>query len=117
MANPNWIDVDVLKSKLYADISGTGYDTLLETMGEQITDRMLSYLNRPTWIDEDTPPLEFIRAALMQANFEWRQRQSPGLTSVTFKDGNISKYTTEEWLPEVRSVLDRNRNYTLYPTS
>jgi hypothetical protein len=115
MANPNWVDVDTLKSKLYADITGDTYDDLLTDLGEQITDRMLSLLDRPSWIDEEDPPLELIRAALIQANYEWRQRQSPGLSSVQYKDGNISKYQVGEFLDEVKSVIMRNRKYTLYP--
>lgn len=115
MATPNWIIVSVLKSELYLKISGTDYDTLLTTLGEQITARMISYLNTATYTDAPTGDL--VRAAHMQANYEWRQRAYPGLSSVQHQDGSVSKYQTEEWLEEVRMVLDRNRYYTIYPTT
>jgi len=116
MANPNWVDVTALKSKMYADISVSTYDTLLSDLGQQITDRMLSFMNSPTWFSATSPAPELVRAALMQANYEWRRRNDPGLNSVQYHDGSIQKYTTEEFLPEVKAVLERNRNYQLYPT-
>jgi hypothetical protein len=117
MANPNWVDVTKLKSKLYADISVNTYDDLLSDLGQEITDRMLSFMNSPAWIDPTTPSPELQRAALMQANYEWRRRNDPGLSSVTFHDGNVNKYTTEEFLPEVKAVLERNRSFQLFPTT
>lgn len=117
MAEPNWIDIEKLKGKLYIDLTSDTYDTELTDLGIQITNRMLSSLGNPSWIDVDTPPAELVRAALMQANFEWRQRETPGLNSRQFQDGSVNKYDTSEFLKEVQSVIDRNRNYTLYPTA
>lgn len=115
MAAPNWADVAVLKGELYLKIEGTSYDTELIALGEQITARMISVLN--TTLYTESPPAEMVRACLMQCNFEWRQRHTPGLQSVQFQDGSVNKYQTTQFLTEVQAVLDRNKYYTIYPTT
>ena len=123
MSNPNWTlsantdPLDILKSEMYCDISGTTYNTLLTTLGEMITDQMITYLNNPSWVDVSNPPLSLRRAALKQTAHEFKQKKTPGLQSVTFTDGSINKMQIDEWLKDVKNILDRYYNYVLYETA
>jgi len=57
----------------------------------------------------DTLPKDLRRAILQQIAYEFRRRKDPGLTSVTFPDGSINKFSINEFLPSVEKILDRYR--------
>ncbi|MBM4272807.1 MAG: hypothetical protein FJ139_11730 [Deltaproteobacteria bacterium] len=50
---------------------------------------------------------------LKQITYEFRRRNDPGLTAVSFPDGSVQKWTLEEWLPDVQDEFDRWRRMTL----
>lgn len=54
-------------------------------------------------------PADLRRAILRQITYAFRRRNDPGLSSVTFPDGSVSKYDMGQWLPEVEATLDRYR--------
>lgn len=46
---------------------------------------------------------------IKQIAFEFRRRNDPGLSSVTYPDGTINKFTMDRWLPDVQDELNRRR--------
>ena len=114
MSNPCWGTIVELKNQQYLNITGTSYDTELQTLLEAITDRAVLYID-----DEDldetaySPSLSLIRAILLQATYEWRRKNDIGLSSQTFPDGSVNKYDVSEWLSEVKKILDRIKRYNI----
>lgn len=123
MANPNWTligtttPLSTLKSEMYCNIpaSDTSVDTILTTLGEMVTAQMISWLDNPN-IDVAAPGLSLQRAALKQTAYEYKQRKTPGLTSVSMTDGSINKYQIDEFLKDVEKILWRYRRYALAET-
>ena len=123
--NPNWTlsedddPLTVLKSEQYCDIKDTDdeeditkRDALLNLLGEMITAQMIDYLDN-TDIDPDDPPLVLRRAALKQTTYEFKQKRTPGLQSVQYTDGSTQKYQIDEWLLDVKKILERHIKFTL----
>ena len=123
--NPNWTlsedddPLTVLKSEQYCDIKDaddeediTKRDALLNLLGEMITAQMIDYLDN-TDIDPDDPPLVLRRAALKQTTYEFKQKRTPGLQSVQYTDGSTQKYQIDEWLLDVKKILERHIKITL----
>jgi hypothetical protein len=80
-----------------------------------VTASMISYLSRTTY--NTNTPLALVRACLKQCTYEFKQKATPGLTSVQYQDGSISKYQATEFLEEVEQVLKRYRFIALYETT
>lgn len=125
VTNPNWTLSDdddpltVLKSEQYCDIKDTDdeeeitkRDDLLNLLGEMITAQMIDYLDN-TDIDPYDPPLVLRRAALKQTTYEFKQKRTPGLQSVQYTDGSTQKYQIDEWLLDVKKILERHIKITI----
>lgn len=118
MTTPNWADLTTLKGPLYLNLKDTdsARDAALTTLGQQMTAQMISYFDN-TSIDENDPPIALERACLKQCAYEWKQRATPGLSSIQMQDGSITKYTNDEWLKDVEKILLRYRYYVIYETT
>jgi len=109
------IDLTALKSETYLAITVATWDTELQELLDEVTNRAVAWLDNDTWADitDLETDASLVRCVLKQAAYEWRRRKDPGLNSVTFPDGSINKYDVEEWLSEVKSVLDRYKEITV----
>jgi hypothetical protein len=106
-----------LKSASYCNIKGTEFDAGLNIRAQSVTARMQRWLSGATWVANATPPADLVEACLMQVTYEHKQRETPGLTSVSFKDGSINKNELKDgWLPKVHDVLSRYRRHVLIET-
>jgi hypothetical protein len=110
-------DHATLKSASYCNLRGAEFDPGLTIRAQSVTTRMIRWLNSPEWIDNDDPPADLVEACLMQVTYEHKQRETPGLTSVSYKDGSINKNELKNgWLPKVYEVLEQYRRRTLFET-
>jgi hypothetical protein len=105
MAN-EWTTLAIVKSAEYLNISVTTYDTNLTRLIQEVTAAMIDYLDNDD-VSETAPPEVLKRACARQVTHDWQQREKLGVTSITYPDGTINRITADEWLPEVKAVLDR----------
>jgi len=55
-----------------------------------------------------TLPRDLKRALIIHTAYRWRRRKDPGLTAVVYPDGSVNRYSQDEWLPNVKSILQRH---------
>lgn len=112
---PNWAPLAILKGKMYLDLKDADAvrDAELARLGQMVTDAMIDFLDNDK-IDVSAPRISLQRACLEQCCYEWKQRATPGLTSVQMQDGSINKYQIDEWLKNVEKILIRNRHYAIF---
>lgn len=115
MSIPNWANITVLKSKMYLDLTtvDADRDAALILLGQMITDNMIATLSNSA-VDTAAPPLLLQRACLKQCCYEYKQRATPGLSSVQYTDGSISKYELDEFLPDVKKMMSKYQSWILH---
>ena len=118
MAIPNWANLSDLKGSMYLNLTEIDSlrDAALVKLGQMITDEMINYLDNDA-IDPSAPRLSLQRACLEQCCYEYKQRATPGLSSVQMQDGSIHKYSDDQWLKNVKKILDQNRSFALFETA
>lgn len=62
---------------------------------------------------EDDYPKSLRRKLLKQVSYEFRRRNDPGLSAVSYPDGSVQKFAMGEWLPDVEAELLRRRRIIL----
>lgn len=107
------LNISVLKSELYLDITHTTNDTILQYLLDSIVLEAIEYIDDENMITPEDLPESLERKLYMQAAYEWKRRSELGLTGQSFPDGSVSKYDIKEWLPSVRESLDRIRVISL----
>ena len=117
MATPNWANLSDLKGPMYLNLTehDANRDNALILLGQMVTDEMITFLDNDD-VDSSAPHLSLKRACLAQCCYEYKQRATPGLQSVTMQDGNINKYQIDEWLKNVKQILMRFKRYALIET-
>ena len=63
--------------------------------------------------EEDAYPSDLRRKLLKQVAYEFRRRNDPGLSAVSYPDGTVSKFAIGEWLGDVEAMLSRKRRIFL----
>lgn len=58
-------------------------------------------------------PKSLLRKLLKQVSYEFRRRNDPGLSAVSYPDGSVQKFALNEWLPDVEAELLRRRRICL----
>jgi len=115
MANM-WTTLAILKSIEYcggdAAMVGVTYDADMTRLIEEITAQMIDYLDNAD-IDPAAPPDVLKRACAVQCAYEWKRRKDMGLSSQTFQDGSVNKFTIDEWLPDVKQILERKMEWSI----
>ncbi len=103
------ITLDRIKSKEFLAITNHDDDTDLQNTLDSVIARAISYLDNS---DIDTAakiPMAMEQSIYKQASYDWRRKKDIGLKSTADPNGNVMKYSDDEWLPEVKKVLNRYR--------
>lgn len=108
------ITLDKLKSTMYCDVADTsGFDDVITELWSDVVDRAIGYLDDSTnYATEADLTADVEQALCKQIAKEFLRRGQLGLNSVTYPDGSISKYDEAEWMPQVKTVLERYKRYS-----
>lgn len=103
----------LIKSVAYLDIESTTteYDVALNHYIDAIISQASDYVGEDIDI-EDTYD-DVIRAIAKQIDYEWRNKRTLGMESVSAPDGSQSKYTIDEWLKSVEDVFNRRMTFEI----
>jgi hypothetical protein len=114
MSDPVWTTKEIVKSGQYGakPITSSDLDGVIDQMIVDITAQMIDYLDNDD-IDAADPGSVLKRACAKQTAYELQRRPDIGLSSVTFPNGNVNKFSVDEWLPDVKKILERNRYYAI----
>jgi hypothetical protein len=119
MANPAFATVDDVKNYV-EEIKGTQTeDAFILEIIEEVTDAFIGRIDdvdnftTTTLITAITPDLR--KACAKQAAYNYKRRKDLGLTTVTYRQGSITKESQshDEFLPSVLKVVDRYRKYAI----
>lgn len=113
MANM-WATLAIIHSKQYLDIATaeTTFDADLTRLIEDVTARMIDYLDNDDIVDAVGNTI-LKHACATQVAYEWRRRKDTGLSSTTYPDGSTNKFTIDEWLPLVKEILNREKEWAI----
>ena len=103
----------IMKSKAFLSINDTKQDTEIQGYIDSIIIAAIDYLDDEDITTAATLPSALEFPLMKQINFEYRRKTDPGLSSVSFPDGSVSKFEVNEWLPSVKNILDRHRHIEL----
>lgn len=99
----------LLKSETFLNKSETTDDDDLTMLLVTIVEQVKDYCDDE---DLDWDKHQLIRAVCKQAAYEWTRKRDLGVQSVQYPDGSVTKFSVNEWLPEVKQVIDRYRTFT-----
>jgi len=107
----NYTTLAKVKSSMYVNLpSDSSFDTELETLIEDVSQRAESFLDHATpYADITEVPKSINDAVAKQVNYEFRRRKDPGLSSQSFPDGSVNKFDVGEWLKGVEATLNGAR--------
>jgi len=108
---PVVITLALMKSKAFLNISDNNQDTEIQVYIDGIIESAVDELDNEDITNAATLPSVLQLWLCKQINFEYRRKADPGLSSIAFPDGSVSKFTVEQWLPSVKRVLDRQKTF------
>jgi hypothetical protein len=64
--------------------------------------------------DQDTVESGLKLALITQIGYRYRRRKDPGLSTVSYPDGSVTKMMNiDQWLPEVKASLNKYKRISL----
>jgi len=102
-----------VKSEAYIGITHNNHDSAIQTIVDGIILSAIDYMDDEDITQESEIPEGIIHRLLKQVAYEYRRRKDSGLSSVVYPDGSVSKFSIDEWLPDVKDALNRHKVYTL----
>jgi hypothetical protein len=109
---PISLTVAYVKEQFLTDMTRTDHDTMLGDLITDVVARAVEYIDDTNVIGQSTLPATLQRPLAKQVAYEYRRRSDVGLQSVTFPDGSVNKFNSDEWLDDVLTVLDRSRYHS-----
>ena len=97
-----------VRAQFLTDMTGTDFDAMLGDLITDVVARAVEYLGDDAITGQSTMPAELLRPLAKQVSYEFRRRKDAGLTSISFPDGSVNKFSDDEWLKDVSIVLDRH---------
>ena len=104
-----WTTLAIVKSEAYLGLTGNTFDTALTQLIQDVTTSMIDYLDDAT-LTPAAPADVFKVACAIQVAYEFKRRKDKGLSNVQYQDGSVAKFDIQEWLPDVKEKLSRNRH-------
>ena len=105
------LTVAYVKAQFLTDMTRVDHDTMLGDIITDVVARAVAYIDSDDVTAQSNMPAELLRPLAKQVAYEYRRRSDTGLQSVTFPDGNVNRFSDDEWLNDVKSALDRNANF------
>ena len=107
---PVTITLALMKSKGYLNIPDNKQDDDIQIYIDSIIESAIDELD-----DEDITNASEIPSVLQfylcrQINHDYRRKRDPGLSSVSYPDGSVSKFSVSTWLSSVKRILDRHKH-------
>lgn len=107
------ITVAKIKTYLDRDFANTKYDTTIQNFINGVVLSAIDELDNTSFTSQSNLPAKLEKPLCIQIAYEFRRRKDPGLSSVTTGDGTVSKFSVDEWLPQVKKNLERSMSYSL----
>ena len=101
-----------VKSATYLDFSLSTWDTELQTLIDDVSQRAVQHMDRATAYTLTTVPADVSDAICTQVAFAWRHKDTPGQTSHQYEDGS-SEINNDAFIPSVKQVIDLHREFNL----
>ena len=108
------VELTKLKSERYLNQVSDTYDSVLETLIADISQRANTFMDRDTGYTVTTCPADVSDAVCKQIMAEWKHKNFIGMNSTQEEDGSGSLIEFEEgFIPEVLRVLEKYKEYDI----
>ena len=101
-----------VKSATYLDFTLSTYDTELQTLIDDVSQRAVQYMDRATAYTIATVPADVSDALCTQIAFNWKHRETPGQTSHQYENGS-AEINSDGFIPATKQVIDLHREFNL----
>ena len=103
-----------VKSNEFLDMADkTEFDDALTNIITDVVNAAIEYMDNDDITKTSEMSTGLQRQLCKQAAYEFRRRKDPGLSSITYPDGSINKFSVNEWLPAVKQALDRHASLNI----
>jgi len=104
------ITTALVKQMLLPELAGVSDDdAVISEIIDNVTAQVVSYFDDSMITGRATIPSDCEWPMMKQIAYEYRRRKDPGLSSVSFPDGTVNKFSDGEFIEGFTEVLDRTR--------